>query len=65
MMKRSGYLRVGGLPDAPQFVCFDGTVAGQLQQSLDVVEDRGLVVGQRKLHLPGCPKTGHLEPEHS
>lgn len=65
MMKRSSCLRVGGLPDAPQFVRLDGSAAGELQQPLDVVEDGGLVVGQRKLHLPGRPQTGHLEPQHT
>lgn len=55
-------LRVRGLPDAPQFIRLDGTVAGELQQPLDVVEDGGLVVGQRKLHLPARSQPGHLQP---
>lgn len=53
-------LRVCGLPDAPQFVCLHGTIAGKLQQPLDIVEDGGLVVGQRKLYLPGCSQPSHL-----
>ncbi|TNN87393.1 hypothetical protein EYF80_002594 [Liparis tanakae] len=55
-------LRVGGLPDAPQLVCLHGPAAGELQQPLDVVEDGGLVVGERKLHLPGGAQTCHLKP---
>ena len=53
-------LRVCRLPDAAQFVRLHGSVAGQLQQPLDVVEDGGLVVGQRKLHLPGRTQARHL-----
>lgn len=53
-------LRVRRLPDAAQFVGLHGSVAGQLQQPLDVVEDGGLVVGQRKLHLPGRTQARHL-----
>lgn len=55
-------LRVRGLPDAPQFIRLHGTAAGELQQPLDVVEDGGLVVGQRKLHLPARSQPGHLQP---
>lgn len=64
MKTRSSCLRVGGLPDAAQFVRLDSSVAGELQQPLDVVKDGGFVVGQRKLHLPGRPQTSYLEPEH-
>ncbi len=53
-------LRVRGLPDASQFVRLHGSIAGELQQPLDVVEDGRLVVGQRKLHLPGRPQPRHL-----
>lgn len=53
-------LRVRGLPDASQFVRLHGSVAGELQQPLDVVEDGRLVVGQRKLHLPGRAQPRHL-----
>lgn len=53
-------LRVCGLPYASQFVRLHCSATGQLQQPLDVEEDGGLVVGQRKLHLPGCTEPGHL-----
>lgn len=53
-------LRVRGLPDASQFVRLHGSVAGELQQPLDVVEDGRLVVGQRELHLPGRSQPRHL-----
>lgn len=53
-------LRVCGLPYASQFVRLHCSAAGQLQQPLDVEEDGRLVVGQRKLHLPGGTEPGHL-----
>lgn len=53
-------LRVCRLPYASQFVRLHCSTTGQLQQSLDIEEDGGLVVGQRKLHLPGRTETGHL-----
>lgn len=59
-MSMSLLLRVGGLPDASQFVRLHGSVAGELQQPLDVVEDGRLVVGQRELHLPGRTQPCHL-----
>lgn len=56
-------LRVRGLPDAPQFIRLDSSVAGELQQPLDIEEDGGPVVGKRKLHLPGCTQPSHLNTQ--
>lgn len=56
----SPLLRVRGLPDAPQFIRLHSSVAGELQQPLDIEEDGGLVVGKRQLHLPGCTQPSHL-----
>lgn len=51
--RQCSHSRVRRFPDAPQFISLHGSVAGELQQPLDVVEDGGLVVGQRKLNLAG------------
>lgn len=59
----SPLLRVRGLPDAPQFIRLDSSVAGELQQPLDIEEYGGPVVGKRKLHLPGCTQPSHLNTQ--
>lgn len=61
----SPLLRVRGLPDAPQFIRLDSSVAGELQQPLDIEEDGGPVVGKRKLHLPGCTQPSHLNTDRT
>lgn len=56
----SSALRVCGLPDAAQLVRLHRSAAGELQEPLNVVEDRQLEVGEGKLHLSCRAQPRHL-----